>query len=215
MSIVTDTASITIDTLSAETIDVMPRDRDWSHGYTETWDYIEAPTCQECGDSARWTDSLDHLVELSGVSAQGLDDYPAWRCVNPDCEHFGGEIDPLDGSTDGPMMNFSYPLPAGHYGEEDADLIHDLPLCIVRDLEDAVSCSLALTGGGMDLSWEICEAYMRLGYLPPFVFCNLPMMSGRGTSDSDKAIIAACLRSTEIMRDRVAHIANHLNRFDA
>jgi hypothetical protein len=100
-----------------------------------------------------------------------------------------------------PMMNYFYPLPdesryGGALDKYDAQAIINLPLCLVN-LETG-EYGLALTGGGMDLSWEICEAYIRLGYLPPFHFCDLPRMAGRGTSARDRAIIRGCKRSCDI-----------------
>jgi hypothetical protein len=98
-------------------------------------------------------------------------------------------------------MNYFYPLPdesryGGALDKYDAQAIINLPLCLVN-LETG-EYGLALTGGGMDLSWEICEAYIRLGYLPPFHFCDLPRMAGRGTSARDRAIIRGCKRSCDI-----------------
>lgn len=51
---------------------------------------------------------------------------------------------------------------------------------------------LTLLGGGMDMTWEICEAFMKLGSVPPLTYCRLPGMAGRGTSPKDLEIIAAC-----------------------
>ena len=72
--------------------------------------------------------------------------------------------------------------------------IVDLPLCVVR-VNDA--WGLALTGGGMDLSWEIAAAYVALGYLPPTHF-RLPAMCGRGSSARDRFIISAYRRSCQV-----------------
>lgn len=96
---------------------------------------------------------------------------------------------PSQWGSDGPMMNYFYPVsdytPGGM--DEWAAKIADLPLCVVElDGERG----LALTGGGMDLSWEIAEAYVRLGYYPP-TWLDLPAMSGRGTSAKDRAIATA------------------------
>ena len=50
----------------------------------------------------------------------------------------------------------------------------------------------------MNLAWEICEAFMLLGFLPPLHFCDLPGMAGRGASAKDRWIIAGCLKSCVI-----------------
>lgn len=118
-----------------------------------------------------------------------------------------------DNNTDhyfeGPMMSYYYPL-ADFDGDpgDAAESIRDLPLCVVR-IEERDEYGLALTGGGMDLSWEICEAFMRLGFLPPVHFCELPQMAGRGTSARDRKIIAACRRS---LRGRKAETGRTLRR---
>lgn len=97
-----------------------------------------------------------------------------------------------------PMMNYSYPLPRG---VRSTDLWHRVMSCttvVVIDGEDY----LALTGGGMDLTWEICEAYLNCGYWPPAHFAGrLPKMGGRGTSERDRMIINACRVSLRHMAE--------------
>ena len=99
-----------------------------------------------------------------------------------------------------PMMNYIYPLPRGFKpSEEDKEKLNNTTIVCLMDEEEYY---LALTGGGMDLSWEICESYINLGFLPPKHFCDLPRMAGRGESESDKRIIKACLRSFEVSEHR-------------
>jgi hypothetical protein len=138
------------------------------------------------------------------------------------------------GSVDGdfgPAMNYFYPLPAlaRGYQERVRDIIEvyprdamrlaALPLCLVTLGEDEPwspgdihsNEGLALTGGGMDLSWEICEYFMLLGFLPPTHFCDLPEIRGLGESASDLRIISACKASlTREMRSASSGIG-HLN----
>lgn len=114
-----------------------------------------------------------------------------------------------DQSVDGPMMNYYYPLAGDGPGKEElAHRIIDLPLCVVHFDDDTFA--LALTGGGMDLSWEICEAFMLCGYLPPVHFCDLPVMGGRGTSSRDRWIIAGCRRSLQIAKSRAGYALRRL-----
>ena len=97
------------------------------------------------------------------------------------------------------MMNYYYPLATRHDFDPQsaAKAIADLPLVIVQFTESG-DYALALTGGGMDLSWEICEAFMRIGELPPMHFASqLPRICGRGTSARDKWIIAGCRRMAQ------------------
>lgn len=186
----TTTATIDAANLSDDAIGVVPvtLEDGWETvgNYAEDWDYVQAPDCDACGTSARWND-----------------DEHAWACATDGCENHGEEIDEYG---DGPMMNYYYPLPSlGDAADEydAADRIRDTPLCVVRSISGRESTlagsdaeyALALTGGGMDLSWEICEAFVLLGFLPPAHFADLPGMSGRGESADDRAVIAACLRS--------------------
>jgi len=96
-----------------------------------------------------------------------------------------------------PMMNFAYPLPDGFRGDGDWRKAMSCMTLVTIDGRHY----LALTGCGMDLSWEICETYLRCGYWPPIHFAQrLPKMSGRGVSEMDKMIIEACRVSLEIAR---------------
>lgn len=175
------TAEIHPQELYGDAIAVTPVARDWGDDFNPNpdpdsgWTYYEAIRL----DDGRVTDGDGYIACSTADDDQAIED-----------------------RRTGPMMNYAYPLP-GYRGDPDQDAreIVDLPLCIVRDAgEDADY--LALTGGGMDLSWEIAEAYMRLGYLPPAHFANLPGMAGRGTSDEDQAILRACRRSLEIAWER-------------
>lgn len=70
----------------------------------------------------------------------------------------------------GPAINFFYEVPF----DDDVGLagakLQGLNVCAV-ELEDGRT-GLALTGAGMDHSWEICAAHIALGFLPPFHFAD-------------------------------------------
>lgn len=106
-----------------------------------------------------------------------------------------------------PMMNYWYPLPNSFERdigpEKAADILAKSPLnlTLIYDNE-ADEYGLTLTGGGMDLSWDICEAYMRLGYLPPAHFCDLPNFAGMKLTRRVKWVLAGCRRSLLIQRFR-------------
>lgn len=110
-------------------------------------------------------------------------------------------------------MSFYYPLPEweryGSDANETAKLLKNLPLCLVHFVEDD-TYGLALTGGGMDLSWEICEAFMVLGCLPPYHFSDLPGMAGRGESEKDQWIIEGCIASADGMASRTQRTIERL-----
>lgn len=166
------------------------REMDWSEGYGEAWDSIECPSCPNCDAYCEWNEDEHGFV-----------------CPTPTCEGYGGEVDPYeDDGCEGPMMNYFYPVPTDVLDQSDAAKIADLPLCVIV-LHDTEEVGLALTGGGMDLSWEICEAYMRLGFLPPADYCRLPHYAGRSgsaLSERQRWVIDGCKRSLEFYRDLAA-----------
>jgi len=105
-----------------------------------------------------------------------------------------------------PMMNYLYPLPEEFEQDtKDKDLkklVNQMSCLTIAYLPEEDSYFLALTGGGMDLSWEICEAYMVLGYLPPVYFCGLPAMADKKWDARTRRIISACQRSLRGQRDQ-------------
>ena len=117
-----------------------------------------------------------------------------------------------------PMMNYRYPLPDFHHkigkmSEEE----------IKRALDDAGNITLifddkneeyylALTGAGMDFSWDIVQAYINLGYYPPTHFCDLPKMAGMELTPKREKSLQACRNSLIGMRHRVE---NGLDRLDS
>lgn len=114
-----------------------------------------------------------------------------------------------------PVMNYAYPLPIPGYWddslEELQNKIEGICLTIVR-LDGAPY--LALTGGGMNLSWEICEAYILLGFLPPYHFCDLPKMCGRGKSERDKAILFACKSTCDLISNWALSTKQRLDKLE-
>lgn len=179
---------IPIKDLNGDTIESQTRSFDWSKGYPEKWEYWQANACDKCGKPFRATGEAHH-----------------------------NEVDPeneCDGyvNCEGPMMNYWYPLPNRPGNPETAaKLIADLPLCIVY-FEDSDEYGLALTGGGQDLSWEICEAFMRLGYCPPFHF-RLPAMAGMDLgSPRYRWIVAGCRKSAQVMIKRARWAIRDLMR---
>jgi hypothetical protein len=99
--------------------------------------------------------------------------------------------DEIENEGYAPLMNYIYPL-GSHF--EVPDNVRNKLVNTTIVLIDG-EYFLALTGGGMDLSWEICESYIRLGFYPPVHFCRLPPMAGRGQTDRDKHIVSCCNES--------------------
>jgi len=167
--------------LNCDAIDVTPQSIDWAETLGENmegWRAFEAFSCDECERT---------------IVASSIGSFQCRELLNEDTDD--GERCLCEVNAEGPMMNYWYPVKLDDC-EEAARLVAHLPLCVV-EFEDGRT-GLALTGGGMDLSWEICEAFIALGYFPPLHFCDLPRMSDRGKSDKDKATIAACQESCRI-----------------
>lgn len=170
------------------------------------WEFMEAAYCESCEQYIVGPD--DHaFINADGqpVPAEVLmegneieeDDLVEWAEANGfhACERQGEGYTEFD-SAEGPMMNYRYQIDDEDYGDDSARLIADLPLCLVRDVETE-NVYLALTGGGMDLSWEICEAFIRLGYLPPTHF-ELPEMAGKVLNERNALIVAGVERAAGI-----------------
>jgi hypothetical protein len=106
------------------------------------------------------------------------------------------------------MMNYWYPVESIDDDDDAvsaAVAIRDLPLCVVRVGNDY---GMALTGGGMDLSWDICAAYVALGCLPPAHFADLPSFAGGYGERPDVA--AAMIRSLSITAERAQRALERL-----
>lgn len=178
--------------LWCETIETVSVDKDWTTGLDleetgEGWSAWQAETCDKCGEHV--------IVRIGHGDARHCD-------LESDSECEGTVPD-----FEGPMMNYYWPLPKLRQHEEDAAIaIAHLPLCLVT-VEGAPA--LALTGGGMDLAWEIAEAYMRLGWLPP-TRLTLPKMCGRGVSPTDRWIAAGVIRAVSIHRNWLAGHAREM-----
>ena len=178
----------TIANLRNCTVDAKHRRVEWSEILGEDlegWEAFEEVECDECG------------VSFVMSSHMGSDEH---RYIQPEIEDEDGDevenecMGMIDHEV-GPMMNFFYPCPDLD-PEEAARAIAHLPLCVVV-MEDGET-GFALTGGGMDLSWEICAAYIACGFAPPLEYCDLPNMAGRGRHKDTALILAACQRSCEI-----------------
>jgi hypothetical protein len=168
--------------MSCSAIETKPVDYDWgAHPVGDSdgeWEWWEAVECRKCGKYDTCCTGGGDTHDRNGTS----------KCT--------GTLN----ESDGPMMSYYYPLPKFPEDIHKACLaIRRLPLVIVRFDGDDDKAALALTGGGMNLSWEICEAFMRLGHLPPTHF-ELPAMCGRGTSAKDRWILRGYLKACRVQR---------------
>jgi len=194
----TDNKSI-ISNLSCDSVDTQCRNIDWQECLGEDmegWRPYEAVECEECG--------FVHVLAVFGEE----------RCCDIQCEIIDGEGDEIDNECEGylypsgPMMNHFYPCQLDDVEEAAKAIVH-LPLCVI-EFEDGET-GFALTGGGMDLSWEICDAYISCGYLPPFQYCDLPGMADKERESRTQLILAACRSSAECLEDWANRRVNRLD----
>jgi hypothetical protein len=162
--------------------------------------YVDAkPENYDFGDCGQYiVDGDDHaFINGDGQPVPGKalmeendldeDDLVDWAEANgfSTCPCHGEDFREFD-SAEGPMMNYRYPIDDKWFNADGARRIADLEVY------------LALTGGGMDLSWEICEAYVRLGCLPPSHF-ELPAMAGKKLTERTALVLTAVERSNDVL----------------
>lgn len=174
---------LSLDHLSFAAVASVPVSFDW--GQEGEWETIFLPgaACPDC-----------ETVYPDGEPGDG--------CRN--CLIDNGGYSYLDARGDDPIMNYYYPLPAFNSEPEQAqEKLAGLCLTLVHMTNceheaDGEGYALALTGGGMDLSWDICEAYLRLGYAPPLHFAHLPNFAGQNNGKEPFwSVLKALLLSIE------------------
>lgn len=184
-----------ISALSASATDCQSVHIDWQEERgedSEGWRSFETSECSECGkvlvlDAGQGEEQHRHLADFGDGET----------CI--------GNVSMVEG----PMMNYWYPVEISDCAEA-ARKIADLPLCVV-EFRDG-STGLALTGGGMDLSWQICEAFIRIGELPPVAFSRLPAMASLKLDKRHRLIVAACIKSSEIQIRQAERNIEEINR---
>jgi hypothetical protein len=236
MTTTTDVTTVDVEVLHVDAIHSTPRPFTWEGELLDreglesdgTWRYWEPVEAADYADPATvLPDGLVLVVESGSVlfddtcptcAGDGCgicDDTGRWSLLDDIREA-------VEQSSEGPMMSYWYPFELPGEPEACAAVLVGLPLCVVE--VDGVA-GLALTGGGMDLSWEICEAFIRLGSLPPFHFADLSRsrMCGRGDltgggedlpysaiPDRDRVIITAAVRSCAVLATWAADTASRV-----
>lgn len=190
-----------VQNLFTNCIDVKPQMFDFTEP-SSSWFSLEAVECDGCGQYIVTGD--DHgFADRDGKPAPqellDIDDEHE-RLFQLEAAGFGycprhGDWFSDFQSAEGPQMNYRYPVNVA-VTYDNVRKIANLPLCLIDDRSDAY---LALTGGGMDLSWEICEAYIRLGFLPPTHF-DLEAMADKFLNPRTARIIAAAERACEVQQ---------------
>ncbi len=172
-------------------------------------------------------------LHIPGQQTYGRDDWSDYenaheRYVNDDPNDYRTEL--IDGALDenqfddvfvsgregddaeGPVMNYWYPcasITSDDSAVEAAVAIRDLPLVVV---EVGGTYGLVLAGGGQDFTWEIVEAFVRLGQLPPVHYAgDLPAIAGRGNTDVDIILTRACRLALTEMIDLLTRQQKDLN----
>lgn len=194
--------------LYCDNILTVPEDFDWSEGYGEGWRVCRPDFWNmEAGELFDYADDygltldddprqLSRAELIEGLESIGVacydeesDDLLAAAYgdsmlagdlgFNNYADNWADEISENFEIHETPAMNYRYPvrLRGSHEGDF-VKAIEGLPLCLIEDIETG-DYYLALTGGGMDLSAEICKAYIACGQRPPVHFCRVPRMAGR------------------------------------
>ena len=221
-----------VDSLHFGCADAEVREYDWSAGYGENWtgygtthlDCENQVECDQCDGGL-----VDQHDDQPPIACDVCEGTGAVTCTfdGPALVHSGLVECPECGNeeecdADQPMMSYYYPLPDHKsFDADDAAKLDGLCLCIVNFsdsnyrsdvIDDRPDFALALTGGGMDLSWDIAEAHMRLGLLPPLHVCRLPRYAGKDLTEPVAAwVIAGCRRTCEAMRDRAQSAVDYLD----
>lgn len=174
-----------IEGLWCNALDVKPRDFDFGAGFCENWEIVY-PNIDEWSEEqcCNWLDDF-------GYEDKGGNPSETVRNRMLGSENYC------------PMMNYIYPLPDLRHDPANAQEIIENTSCVIVLIEDdcdkySKTPYLALAGGGMDLSWDICEAYMLLGYLPPVHFCRLPDFAGKKLDETAQWIIDGCKKSCKV-----------------
>lgn len=200
-----------IERLSYAALYSKPIDFNFGEGYPTKWDYVEAVECPDCDQPI--VDGSEHFN--IGIDEHGTDTGARYDPSDDDhdeeteeCSSTG--LDARELGSEGPVMNYYYPVEIDDAAEA-ARLLVNSPLVVVTEGESDEDgpTGLALSGGGMDFTWDICEAFLRLGMVPPLHFCDLPGISNRDNR-KNRYIIAACQRSVWVAQNHLNHTADAL-----
>lgn len=122
-----------------------------------------------------------------------------------------------------PAMNFIWPCQPYRINDQDAaTLINELAgstsLVTITPPDDSSedeTQGIVLTGGGMDLSWDICAAYICCGQIPPArLLSNLPSFAGHTMSPMAKAILECMDLAADALESRAKRLREDRARFE-
>lgn len=111
-----------------------------------------------------------------------------------------------------PMMNTLWPLPDDFSIPANVRERLDNMTIVEVERDDGWAFYLALTGGGMDMSWPIARTYVKLGLCPPVALGRLPNMADVDyRAPINEAAIRALRRSHATYRKRLNGYINDLD----
>ena len=186
-----DNVTLVIGELSLAAVDVKSVNFDFGEGFGVTWDEVSLGLlqCNFC--------ETTYIEDAFDEGEKCPDEHCASECSST-----------LERPEIAPMMNYYYELPY-YEGDPEEDQLtlyqSSANVVLVRMLninDNGDSYALALSGGGMDLSWDICHAYILLGYAPPLHFCDLPDFGQDNSQEPYNLILKACLQSAKFVAER-------------
>ncbi len=179
------------ESLSLAAVEVISKPYDWvEEGEGEGWNTVPVPG-----------------VKCSNCRAIFSD-----REVDDVCTFCREEDGYLEERVSQPAMNYVWPLPVFSSDAVEAQGIltaAQINICLVQVTDIGPGCDdeygLALTGGGMNLAWDIARAYVLLGYVPPAtLYDNLPCFAGQDNRQEPFAsVLKACHQGIESARKRL------------
>jgi hypothetical protein len=204
-----------VQNLYATTVECQPVHFDWSSQPNadfgdsgEGWRLPDFPACSDWGKKQcrAWL-KLHDMAPRKGEEPATL---AAWREAVEQAE-----IRPAE-----PMTSCYYPLERDCLGKwassaEDAQVLLAQEPCNCVVVEIDGEPALALAACGSDFSWDICLAYVALGFLPPLHVCDLPSLAGWQQDKRATLVLAACERSVECAAFRLKLKTETLGRLAA
>jgi hypothetical protein len=189
--------------LRCDCVNATPIDFDFGEVYGETWETVDPDLSSMSAEQIRELAS-DHGVDLDDLPADP-DEFEEWTAAAAD-----KLLESLRDNDDlAPIMNYTYPIDGCNLesGEVQARLL-GLPLVAVTIGGET---RMALSGGGMDFSWQICEAYTRIGLLPPVHF-RPPMSCENPDDPTIRLVAAAYLKSCTVAGNCARGAARDMRR---
>jgi hypothetical protein len=117
-----------------------------------------------------------------------------------------------------PMMNALWPCePRYGLADEDAATAIDryagaTALVTINSEQHHGLQGIAMTGGGMDMSWDICAAYICCGCIPPIrLLADVPHFAGQKSSELTQAV----LECMDLAADWLTSRAERLRQYRA